>query len=230
MPPDAKPAPTAVTTAPRKRLRRDQRRRVLLVAALEVFGRDGYHAASLDDVAELSAVTKPVVYDHFRSKQELYVAVLEEQAQRLFEQLAEPLDPQSAPLEQRLRHSAEVTLAFANEHPGAWRLLFHDTVSDPHVAAAYGRLRRAASEATGRATASDPDFTPPPGVSRKRASLILGELQRAAVVALVAWAHEHPGVPRRDLIAVFMDFVWIGLERFRVGEHWQKGSGGPGAC
>lgn len=197
---------------------------MLLAAALEVFGADGYHAASLDEVAGLSGVTKPVVYDHFQSKQDLYVAVLEDQARRLFEQLAEPLDPQSGPLEFRLRRSAEVTLAFASDNPGAWRLLFQETVSDPDVAAAYRRLRTAASEATGRATASDPDFTPPPGVSRKRASLILGELQRAAVVALAAWAHEHPTVPRREIIAVFMDFVWVGLERFRAGEHWAKRS------
>lgn len=193
---------------------------MLLGAALEVFGRDGYHRASLDEVAELSDVTKPVIYDHFCSKQELYVAVLEAQTGRLHEHLGKHLNPESEPLEQRLVHSAEVMLGFAEEQPAAWRLLFHDTVSDPEVAAAYKRLRDDASRTVGRATASDPDFTPPPGVSRESASLIFGELQHTAVVALVGWAHEHPHVPRRHLIAVLMDFMWVGLERFRTGEHW----------
>lgn len=193
---------------------------MLLDAALSVFGRDGYHDASLDEVAGLSGVTKPVIYDHFRSKQELYVAVLEAQTRRLYEHLEEHLDPKHEPLEQRLVHSAEVMLEFAEAQPAAWRLLFHDTVSDPEVAAAYKRLRDEASRTVGRATASDPDFTPPSGVSRESASLIFGELQHTAVVALVGWAHEHPRVPRRHLIAVLMDFMWIGLERFRTGEHW----------
>jgi AcrR family transcriptional regulator len=60
------------------RLPRPARRRQLLGAALEVFVAQGYHAAAMDEIAERAGVSKPVLYQHFPGKLELYLALLDE--------------------------------------------------------------------------------------------------------------------------------------------------------
>src|SRR6476469_2158716 len=66
--PDARPRGT--------RLPRLARRRQLLGAAQEVFVAQGYHAAAMDEIAERAGVSKPVLYQHFPGKLELYLALL----------------------------------------------------------------------------------------------------------------------------------------------------------
>ncbi len=65
------------------RLPASARRQQLLDVALQVFARQGYHGASMNDVADAAGVTKPVVYQHFDSKHDLYLALLDEVGERL---------------------------------------------------------------------------------------------------------------------------------------------------
>src|SRR5262250_1639240 len=67
------------------RLPRLARRRQLLDAAMEVFVARGYHAAAMDEIAERAGVSKPVLYQHFPGKQELYLALLDESVEELTE-------------------------------------------------------------------------------------------------------------------------------------------------
>ena len=66
-----------------QRLTAAARREQLLDVALEVFSRNGFHATSMNEVAEAAGVTKPVLYQHFASKRELYLALLQEEGARL---------------------------------------------------------------------------------------------------------------------------------------------------
>jgi AcrR family transcriptional regulator len=61
----------------KSRLPRDERRAILLSAALEVFTAAGYHSAAMDEIADRANVSKPVLYQHFPSKLDLYLAVLD---------------------------------------------------------------------------------------------------------------------------------------------------------
>ena len=70
------------------RLSATARREQILDVALEVFGRAGFHGASMNDVADAAGVTKPVLYQHFDSKRELYRALLEEVGNRLLSAIA----------------------------------------------------------------------------------------------------------------------------------------------
>src|SRR5664280_3780668 len=65
------------------RLPRSARRAQLLEAAQEVFVESGYHAAAMDDIADRAGVSKPVLYQHFPSKLELYLALLNESANEM---------------------------------------------------------------------------------------------------------------------------------------------------
>src|SRR5690606_38998539 len=55
----------------------------LLDAAAEVFTTVGYHAAAMDEIADVAGVSKPVLYQHFSSKLELYLALLDQSCERL---------------------------------------------------------------------------------------------------------------------------------------------------
>jgi AcrR family transcriptional regulator len=209
--------------APRRRLRKPQRRRSLLDAAVATFGASGYHATSLDAVAARAGVSKPVLYDHFPSKEALYVAVLEDLSERMLATLARHARPAAAGLEERLESAVAMLCRFVRHDPAAARLLFPETVSEPAVAAAHAAIRARSVQLVAELTASDPDFTAPRGLSRRRAALIMGELQYSACVAAATWVYDHPTVPVAHVVAVFMDFAWVGLERFRRGEHWREG-------
>src|ERR1700750_2858478 len=71
------------TTGRPVRRPRSARRKQLLAAAQEVFVANGYHAAAMDDIAERAGVSKPVLYQHFPGKLELYLALLDTQAEAL---------------------------------------------------------------------------------------------------------------------------------------------------
>ena len=65
------------------RLPRRERRAQLLDSALEVFVAQGYHAAAMDDIAERAGVSKPVLYQHFPGKLDLYLALLDKHCDAL---------------------------------------------------------------------------------------------------------------------------------------------------
>jgi len=65
------------------RLSANARRQQLLDVALATFARNGYHETSMNDIADAAGVTKPVLYQHFESKRELYQALLDDVGARL---------------------------------------------------------------------------------------------------------------------------------------------------
>lgn len=82
------------------RLTREQQRartrEDLLQAAAEVFARHGYHATSVDMVAEAAGYTKGAVYSNFSSKEELFLALLEERREQTMADVQRVMD-ESAP-------------------------------------------------------------------------------------------------------------------------------------
>src|SRR6476659_9978151 len=88
---------TRVDTGSSERLRggrmpRSARRKQLLAAAQEVFVANGYHASAMDDIAERAGVSKPVLYQHFPNKLELYLALMDTQAEALSEAVIAALE------------------------------------------------------------------------------------------------------------------------------------------
>ena len=69
----------------------DQRRQQLFEVARERFAHQGFHATSMDEIAEAAGVTKPVLYQHFPSKRALYVDILEETGRQLLVDTDDPV-------------------------------------------------------------------------------------------------------------------------------------------
>jgi len=67
-----------------------ERREQLLSVALDVFAGEGYHQTSMNQIAEAAGITKPVLYQHFASKRELYLALIEEAGGRLLHIITAP--------------------------------------------------------------------------------------------------------------------------------------------
>jgi AcrR family transcriptional regulator len=115
------------------RLPRTARRFQLLGAAREVFVAQGYHAAAMDEIAERAGVSKPVLYQHFPGKLELYLALVDEHAEKLVTSVREALESTT---DNRLRveRSLRAYFDFVNDPSGAHQLVLEsDLRSEPAV-------------------------------------------------------------------------------------------------
>lgn len=105
------------------RLPAAHRRSQLLENALQVFARRGFHGTSMDEVAEAAGVTKPVLYQHFRSKRALYLELLEEVGADLREAITKASVSASGPRRQ-VEAGCAAYFRFVAEHRTEYRLLF----------------------------------------------------------------------------------------------------------
>lgn len=192
----------------RTRLSRAERRERILDAARAEFANHGYGAASVRAIAASAGVTTPVVYDHFSSKQDLYVDLLEVESQALTEATAElRVDDPSRP-EAWIAAGVEAFFAFAEQRPHAWRMLFHDVPADSEIAEAHRALQRDGDAAIARLLANLPVTDD---------ALTEADLQRLAVAArstvngLAQWWWEHPETTRGAVVDTAVRLLTHGL-------------------
>jgi AcrR family transcriptional regulator len=105
------------------RLRAAERRVQLLGVARRLFARDGYRGASMESIAEAAGVTKPVLYQHFRSKRGLYLELLDDVGQRLLEDVQKATAAAGGP-RQQVASGFAAYFRFVAENESAFRLLF----------------------------------------------------------------------------------------------------------
>jgi AcrR family transcriptional regulator len=208
------------TTATRKRVPAAQRRQLLLDAADTVFADRGYRAAGVDAIAQQAGVTVPVLYDHFRSKTDLYAELVAHHFQALrgiwFRHAST-----GQPLEQWLAPAVDEWFAYVEQHPFAGRMLFQETTGDPETAAAHRQIQDASrTEVTallrheaGRAGA---DLGDDVGVE------LAWETLRAVLQGLAVWWRDRPEVPRQRIVDAAMNAIWLGFERVIGGEQWRE--------
>lgn len=90
---------------------------------MQVFAENGFHATSMDDVAEAAGVTKPVVYQHFRSKRALYLELLDDVGTQLREAITKASVEATGP-RQQVEAGCAAYFHFVADHRSAYRLLF----------------------------------------------------------------------------------------------------------
>lgn len=108
-------------------MRAPERKAQLLAVARRVFGTFGFHAVSMETVAKEAGVTKPILYDHFPSKKDLYLALIDADLATLHDRVREALGSPSGNLE-RIRASFQAYFDFVDEHAEGFRLLMQETV------------------------------------------------------------------------------------------------------
>lgn len=107
----------------RQRLPAAQRRRQLLDVAVSKFAASGFHATSMDEIADAAGVTKPVLYQHFSSKRQLYRELLDTVGQELLETVASRAAAENAPY-QRVLAGFRAYFRFVRLNTSGFQLLF----------------------------------------------------------------------------------------------------------
>ena len=137
------------------RLPRDERRAQLLAAAQEVFVANGYHGAAMDEIAEAAHVSKPVLYQHFPSKRELYLALLDSELSKLIALLLGALNS-TTDNDERVKAVMRAYFRFIASDDQAHRLVFEsDLVNDVDVSARLEAFNKTFADAVARVIAED---------------------------------------------------------------------------
>jgi AcrR family transcriptional regulator len=189
---------------PSPRLPAARRREQLLEVALEVFGEHGFHPTSMNDVADAAGVTKPVLYQHFRSKRDLYREVLTDVGAHLLDEITKATTAAQSPHEQvELGFIAYFSWVEANE--AAFRVLFGGgTRRDEEFAAQVAEVEGAIAEAI--ATLIDVE-----GLTEAQRRQLAHGLVGLAEGTSRLWMAEGDRQPAADLARLVADLAWRGL-------------------
>jgi AcrR family transcriptional regulator len=198
---------TATSTArPRgTRLPRLARRRQLLDAALEVFVARGYHAAAMDEIADRAGVSKPVLYQHFPGKQELYLALLDESVERLIEGLRTALrsNPDNR---ERVNATFAAYFGYVAEHSGTFRLVFEsDFTSEPAVRERLDAADRLCADMISQVIKEDA------GLADDEAHLLSIGLLGMAQVSARYWLGTVGTIPKEAAEQLVARLAWRGI-------------------
>src|SRR5690606_16100239 len=137
------------------RMRRSERRAQPLRAAREVFADKGYHAAAMDDSAERAGGSKPVLYQHFPGKRELYLALLDESGEQMLARIHEAL-LSTDDNKQRVTATVAAYFDFVGDPATAHRLLFEsDLGNEPAVRDRLDRFTALCAQEIAKVIAED---------------------------------------------------------------------------
>lgn len=141
------------------RMPRSERRQQLLDTATQTFAKHGYHPTSMDMVAEGAGVSKPVLYQHFASKQDLYYAIIDSAANDLLTVLEEALRSTD---NNRTRVEATMStyFTFVAEHREKFILLFESDSYEPQVLARLQEFRERTAEGVAEVIEKHTSLTP----------------------------------------------------------------------
>ena len=187
------------------RLPRTARRAQLLAAAQDVFVANGYHAAAMDEIADRAGVSKPVLYQHFPGKHELYLALLDESVDRLIEAVAAALRS-TADNRQRVNATFAAYFGYVAEHRGTFKLVFEsDFTSDPAVREKLDTADRACADLISQVIREDA------GLADDEAYLLSIGLLGMAQVSARYWLSTLGSIPQEAAEQLVARLAWRGI-------------------
>lgn len=190
------------------RLPRDARRAQLLTAAQHVFVTNGYHAAAMDDIAEQAGVSKPVLYQHFPGKLELYLALVETHGNELVRRVREAIES-NPDNKHRVRAAVGALYAFVDGEGQEFRLLFEsDLRGEPTVEEAVDKALSGCIDAVAEAVTADA------GLDSERARLLAVGLVGLSQVTARYWLDSAHSIPREEAVGLMSTVAWKGLSGF----------------
>jgi AcrR family transcriptional regulator len=202
-----------ISETPRRgtRLPRSARRAQLLDAALEVFVTHGYHSAGMDEIAERAGVSKPVLYQHFPSKLELYLALLDTSCDALLHGVREALD--SAPAnKERVAATMAAFYDYVAGAKAAFRLVFEsDLTNEPLVRERVDRVTSESATLVAEVIAEDT------ALPADAAELLAVSLVGMAQVSARYWvAHDDSSLDQQAAVDLVSGLAWRGIRGYPV--------------
>ena len=187
-----------------RRLNAKARRAQLLSHAREVFAEDGYHGAGMERIAQRAGVTKPVLYQHFQSKKELYIALLDFDMERLLEHVKAAIA--GAAGHQRIQRGLAAYFDYFEQNADSFRLLFRETMgSDTEFREAIDRFHDAAAGSIGEIIAEET------GKMVEVSELLARGLMGMAEAAAQWWMDRKQHLDKEELVRDLTELAWRGL-------------------
>jgi AcrR family transcriptional regulator len=184
---------------------RPARRRQLLGAAQEVFVAQGYHAAAMDEIADRAGVSKPVLYQHFPGKLELYLALLDESVDELVGIVREALSS-TTDNKQRVPATFQAFFDFVSSSGEAFRLVFESDLSnEPAVRERLDRTMRQCAEMISQFIREDA------GLQDDEARLLGMALVGMAQVSSRYWLSTDKAIPKDAAEQLLARLAWRGI-------------------
>jgi len=205
-------------TARPTRLPRSARRKQLLAAAQQIFVAQGYHAAAMDDIAERAGVSKPVLYQHFPGKLELYLALLDTHCDAIIAKVRAAMlaTPDN---KERVNGAVRAYFDFVDHESEAFRLVFEsDLRNEPAVRERVERVEQGCIAAVTDTIISDT------GLDSAQAQLLASGLVGAAGQSAQYWLANGRRPGKAGAEALVAALIWRGIASFPL----QDGSS-PGA-
>ena len=196
------------------RLPRGARRAQLLESALEVFVAQGFHAAAMDDIADRAGVSKPVLYQHFPGKLDLYLALLDAACDTVIDNCRAAL-ASTHDNKRRVEAATAVFYDYVAAESGAFRLVFEsDLTNEPAVAAQVDRVTNECADMIAEVIRDDT------GLAAEAARLLAVSLVGMAQVSARFWVREGGGISRSDAAGLVAGLAWRGIRGYpRADEH-----------
>jgi AcrR family transcriptional regulator len=203
-----------------KRMPRAVRERQMMDAAVQTFGQRGYQAASMDEIAELAGVSKPLVYLYLSSKEELFTACIRREAEALIAAVRAGVEP-GLPADRQLWSGLAAFFGHTAEHPDGWSVLHRQarTHGEPFAAEAAAMREEIVAFVTGLIGAAARESHQ---VSELADRDVVGLAQAlvGAAESLAGWANETEDVSAKEAAGTLMNFAWMGLGDLMKGERW----------
>ncbi|WP_434594635.1 TetR/AcrR family transcriptional regulator [Streptomyces sp. A5-4] len=208
-----------------KRMPRAVRERQMMDAAVRTFGQRGYRATSMDEIAELAGVSKPLVYLYLNSKEELFAACVRREAAALVEAVRAGVEPGDS-ADRQLWHGLRAFFTHTAESPDGWAVLHNQarTHGEPFAAEVATMREEIIAFVTYLIGAAAREGDCDPELADREIAGIAHALVGAAE-SLAGWANVATGVPAKETAATLMNFAWAGLENLMNGERWSPSSG-----
>jgi AcrR family transcriptional regulator len=187
---------------------RSARRAQLLDAALEVFVAKGYHATGMDDIADRAGVSKPVLYQHFQSKLELYLALLDISCDAVVDAVATALEATDDNKE-RVAATVDAFYTYVSNDRAAFRLVFEsDLTQEPAV---RERVERVITYSAALITQVIRDDT---GLPDAESELLAVSLVGMAHVSARYWLAPGIDVSQADAVRLVSTLAWRGIRGY----------------
>jgi AcrR family transcriptional regulator len=190
------------------RLPRRERRVQLLDSALGVFVAQGYHAAAMDDIAERAGVSKPVLYQHFPGKLDLYLALLDSACDEVIDNCRQAL---AATHDNKTRVAAAMAAfyAYVAGERGAFRLVFEsDLTSEPAVREHVDRVTTECAAMIAHVIQDDT------GLPAEQSRLLAVSLVGMAQVSARFWVSESNGLSQTQAVELVSGLAWRGIRGY----------------
>ena len=199
---------STIDSSNKPRLPRDERRALLLSAALEVFTAAGYHSAVMDEIADRANVSKPVLYQHFPSKLELYLAVLDLHIDSLVFAIQKAI-ASNRENSSRVAATVEAYFGFIDSEGEAFRLLFESDMNlEPQVRERLNRMTYDCAAAVSAVISIDT------GLGKEESMMlavgIIGTVQTTAR----HWLDRDGKIDRQRATELVMNLIWRGISGF----------------